>query len=83
MKLAQGQIWKKGATYYRIVKWARLAIEYKEARSLASGGGTLQRVTKKEFCRLIKGAELIGTEGEGERESDPDSNMPLPKRDSL
>jgi hypothetical protein len=83
MKLAQGQIWKKSANYYRIVKWARLAIEFKESRSLASGGGTLQRVTKKEFCRLIKGAELIGTEGERESDSAPDLNEPLPKRDSL
>ena len=77
MKLAQGQIWKKGAAYYRITKWARLAIEYKQMRSLTAGDGILHKVTKKEFCRLIKGAELIDLEGEGGAPSD--SNVPLPK----
>jgi len=59
MKLEQGQVWKKGEDYYRIVKWARLAIDYKLMADLATGQGDLHHVTKKEFCRLIKGAELI------------------------
>ncbi len=64
MKLQQGQIWKKGDDYYRIVQWARLAIEYKHMTDLETKEGTLQTVTKKEFCRLIKGAELIdGSDG--------------------
>ena len=77
MKLAQGQIWKRGATYYRITKWARLAIDYKQMRSLTNGTGSLHHVTKKEFCRLIKGAELVFTEGD--HGSDSDSIVPLPK----
>jgi len=59
MKLAQGQIWKDGESYYRIVKWARLAIEYKHLRDLDSGQGEVHQVSKKEFCRLIRGAELF------------------------
>ena len=59
MKLAQGQVWKLGDRFFRIVTWERLAIEYKELNSLMSREGTLHRVTKKEFCRLIKKAELI------------------------
>lgn len=58
MKLQQGQIWKQGDEYYRIVEWARLAIEYKLMKDLEPGDGTHHTVTKKEFCRLIKGAEL-------------------------
>ena len=63
MKLAQGQIWKKGENHYRIVKWARLAIEYKLVTDLETGQGDLHQVSKKEFCRLIKGAELVDPAG--------------------
>lgn len=62
MHLAQGQVWKQGNAYFRIVTWERLAIEYKEMAGLESKEGTLHRVTKKEFCRLVKGAELQGPE---------------------
>jgi len=62
MKLEQGQIWKKGDKYYRIVQWARLAIEYKEMNDPYSADGWHHTVTKKEFCRLLKGAELMKTE---------------------
>lgn len=59
MKLRQGQLWKKGNEYIRIVNWARLDIEYKLMTDLESGVGTVHELSKKEFCRLIKGAELI------------------------
>lgn len=62
MKLQQGQIWKQGEDYFRIVKWERLSIEYKAMKDPRSGEGTFHTVTKKEFCRLIKGAELLGTQ---------------------
>ena len=58
MHLEQGQVWKKGESYLRIVTWERMAIEYKEMANLESKEGTLHRVTKKEFCRLLKGATL-------------------------
>lgn len=59
IQLAQNQLWKKGDQYFRIVIWERLAIRYKQTDSAEASEGTLHDVTKKEFCRLIKGAELI------------------------
>ncbi|MFC7338435.1 hypothetical protein ACFQY0_14670 [Haloferula chungangensis] len=59
MKLQQGQLWKKGNEYIRIVNWARLDIEYKLITDLESGEGTFHELSKKEFCRLLRGAELI------------------------
>lgn len=62
MKLEQGQIWKRGEDYLRIVEWARLSIEYKLMKDPVTKQGTLHKVTKKEFCRLLKGAELLKPE---------------------
>lgn len=59
MKLEQGQIWRSGEDFLRIVTWARLSIEYKRMSDPRTKDGTLHRVTKKEFCRLLKGAELV------------------------
>ncbi|MBE7493341.1 MAG: hypothetical protein HS117_00190 [Verrucomicrobiaceae bacterium] len=59
MKLEQGQIWRKDDEYLRIVEWARLSIVYKRMKDPATKEGTLHKVTKKEFCRLLKGAELV------------------------
>ncbi len=57
--LAQNQLWKKDDRFFRIVIWERLAIQYKETTSPDAEEGTVHDVSKKEFCRLIKGAELI------------------------
>ena len=62
MKLEQGQIWQRGEDYYRIVEWARLSIEYKVMKDPVSKQGTLHKTTKKEFCRLLKGAVLLKPE---------------------
>ena len=59
MKLEQGQIWQQGEDYFRIVAWERLAIDYKKLQSPTDKEGERLRVSKKEFCRLIKGAELL------------------------
>lgn len=64
MKLEQGQIWKKGDKYLLITTWARLDIEYKEMTDLETREGTIQEATKKQFCRLLKGAELYQPEPE-------------------
>jgi len=60
MKLQQGQRWKTADQTVRIVKLERLAVEYKTVpeavEGVDAGEGIRQRVTKKEFCRLIKGA---------------------------
>lgn len=58
MKLQQDQVWAQDGVYYRIVHWERLSIVYKELRDLKKKEGTEKQVSKKEFCRLIKGAVL-------------------------
>lgn len=62
MKLEQGQIWRKGDDYFRIVEWQRLAIQYKQLKNPFSGEGSMFYATKKEFCRLLKGAVLLSAE---------------------
>ena len=59
IKLQQGQVWKRGEEYIRIVHLERLEVEYKSLTSLLSRDGTHHHTSKKEFCRLIKQAELI------------------------
>lgn len=62
MKLQQNQLYKKGEDYIRIVELERLAVRYKTMQDPVTAEGTTQRITKKDFCRLIKGAELLGYE---------------------
>ena len=62
MKLQQNQIWHKGGEYYRIVQLERLEVQYKTMTDPLSGRGPHERVTKKEFCRLLKGAVLVEVE---------------------
>lgn len=59
MRLQQNQIWRKGGEYYRIVQLGRLEVQYKTMTDPLSGRGPHQEVTKKEFCRLLKGAVLV------------------------
>lgn len=59
MKLQQGQVWKTSNRYVRIVALERLSVDYKLMEDLNTKDGTHQHATKKQFCRLIKGAELV------------------------
>jgi hypothetical protein len=63
MKLQQNQIWHRGSEYYRIVQLDRLEVQYKTMTDPLSGRGPHEQVTKKEYCRLLKGAVLVETEG--------------------
>jgi hypothetical protein len=67
MKLEQGQIWKTSPEthshngkplYLRIVQLERLSVDYKEMLDPATADGRHKQATKKEFCRMIKGATL-------------------------
>ncbi|MDX1950596.1 MAG: hypothetical protein SFY81_00340 [Verrucomicrobiota bacterium] len=58
MKLQQGQVWKTSEYYLRIVHLERLEVKYKQMADPGSRDGTHHHVSKKEFCRLIKGAAL-------------------------
>jgi hypothetical protein len=62
MKLQQGQVWKKGSDYYRITEWSRMSIQYKHTHNLHCKEGEVVEVSKKAFCRLIKGAKLFEAE---------------------
>jgi hypothetical protein len=66
MKLQQGQVWKRETDFLQIVRWERLSIEYKQMKDFSLRDGSLHRVTKKEFCRLIKGATLLEPEAPAE-----------------
>lgn len=59
MKLKQAQVWKVADGFVRIVHLDRLVVDYKAMPSLSAFDGTHHRATKKEFCRLIKGATLL------------------------
>jgi hypothetical protein len=59
MKLQQGQVWKQGKEYIRIVRLERLEVEYKSMTSLNTGEGRKLVTSKKDFCRLLKQARLL------------------------
>ena len=59
MRLKQGQVWVKKNKFFRITEWTRMSIKYKMSFSHNGAEEETEKVSKKEFCRLIKGAELI------------------------
>jgi hypothetical protein len=59
MKLKQGQIWKNETAYLRIVELERLSVDFKIMEDAFTKDGTHKQLSKKEFCRLIKGATLV------------------------
>jgi hypothetical protein len=59
VKLQQGQVWKCGNEYVRIVHLKRLEVGYKSASDLKFSDGKHQHTSKKDFCRLLKGATLV------------------------
>jgi hypothetical protein len=69
MKLGQGQLWKQGKEYIRIVRLERLEVEYKSLTHPASKEGTKHITSKKDFCRLLKQARLLSPAGTAESES--------------
>lgn len=63
MKLFEGQLWKKGDVYYRILHREHLGVIYKSMKNPVTKEGTEHQATKKEFCRMLKGAELLTPAG--------------------
>ena len=61
MKLQQGQVWKAGSEYVRIVHLERLEVGYKSATNIKFTDSKHQHTSKKDFCRLLKGATLLIT----------------------
>ncbi len=60
-RLQQGQVWKLGNEFIRIVRLERLAVEYKAGKNLKPGEGRHLQATKKEFCRLLKTATFVSS----------------------
>jgi hypothetical protein len=61
MKLQQDQVWKQGDQFIRITHLQRLEVKYKSTKKLSAKEGTHHHVSKKDFCRLLKGATLISS----------------------
>ena len=70
IKLHQNQLWRKGDDLYRIVTLERLSVAYKKVDESHAEGGTHHDATKKEFCRLIKGAVDVSGEEEKAKKSE-------------
>ena len=59
LKLRQGQLWKHGDEFIRIVKLERLEVAYLTFRKLKPGAGKPHHTSKKDFCRLLKSCQLL------------------------
>ncbi len=59
IKLQQNQVWRQGERYLRIVQLERMTVDYKLMQDLTIKEGSHHHTTKKEFCRLLKGATLL------------------------
>ena len=69
LKLRQGQVWKHGDEFIRIVRLERLEVRYKTFKSLECSDGQHHHTSKKDFCRLLKDCRLL-TPGPGAPDSD-------------
>lgn len=59
MRIYQDEIYRKGEKYIRIVRLDRYEVEFKTMNGDPKGEGPIGVVTKKEFCRLLKGMTLV------------------------
>jgi hypothetical protein len=59
LKLRQGQVWKHGDEFIRIVHLERLEVRYKVVKNLKTGEGRHEHTSKKDFCRLLKSCTLL------------------------
>ena len=59
LKLRQGQVWKHGDEFIRIVQLERLEVGYKTVKDLKTKEGKHERTSKKDFCRLLKSCTLL------------------------
>jgi hypothetical protein len=63
MRLQQNQVWKRGAEFIRITRLERWEVAFKTMADLETKEGEHHVLAKKEFCRLLKGATLLESEG--------------------
>jgi len=74
LKLQQGQIWKHGTEYIRIVHLERLQVAYKVLKNLQTSKGEHRHTSKKDFCRLLKECKLLARKA---AESLPEDDEPV------
>ena len=65
LKLRQGQVWKHGDEFIRIVHLERLEVRYKTFQNLKTGEGKHRHTSKKDFCRLLKNFTLLAPKPAG------------------
>ncbi|HEY2083251.1 MAG TPA: hypothetical protein VGI88_10735 [Verrucomicrobiae bacterium] len=70
LKLQQGQVWKHGNEFIRIVHLERLEVAYKVLKNLRTGEGEHRHTSKKDFCRLLKECRLLAPRTESLPEED-------------
>jgi hypothetical protein len=76
MKIQQNQLWQKGEEYIRVVHRDRLSVVYKIIKDPTARGGEQKNATKKEFCRMLKGAVLLpGTPKPADPQEDEESDI--------
>jgi hypothetical protein len=73
LKLQQGQVWKHGQEYIRIVHLERLRVAYKVLKNLQSSKGEHRHTSKKDFCRLLKECRLLAPKAVESLPEDEDS----------
>jgi len=59
MKLRQGQVWQRAEEFIHIIQVERMEVHFKVRKTLTSKEGIHQKMSKKEFCRLLKTAALV------------------------
>jgi hypothetical protein len=59
MRIFQDEIYQKGERLIRIVRLDRYEVEFKETVGDPKGPGDQTVLSKKEFCRLIRGMERV------------------------
>lgn len=59
LRLLEGQLWKVGDEYWRILHRDNLRVVYKVMKDPSTKVGVEHEATKKEFCRALKNAELL------------------------
>ena len=77
LKLRQAQVWKVGDQFFRIVRLERLTVEYKATTARDAKQGIHVRLSKKDFCRLLKQAELLTPTRTSAASNDADVTKPV------
>ena len=77
LRLRQGQVWKHGEEFIRIVHLERLEVGYMTFKKLKPGTGQHHRTSKKDFCRLLKDCTLLAPKPAGPvADSEPSATPP-------